>query len=119
MVSPGEGSCGPIRGITRAAPVDGLGHSIKRDQADRRTLRALLIAQITDIHLGFDAGNPIEFNRTRLDAVLREIAAARPGPDILVATGDLTEAGVVEDYRPLRELLGELPGPGAADDGQP
>ena len=29
--------------------------------------RAMLIAQITDIHLGFDPDNPAEFNRKRLD----------------------------------------------------
>ncbi len=28
----------------------------------------MLIAQITDLHLGFDEGNPVEFNRKRLDA---------------------------------------------------
>ena len=27
----------------------------------------MLIAQITDIHLGFDPDNPAEFNRKRLD----------------------------------------------------
>lgn len=71
----------------------------------------LLIAQITDIHLGFDAGNPLEMNRTRLDAVLREIAAAKPTPDIIVASGDLTEAGVIDDYRTLRELFDRCPVP--------
>lgn len=71
----------------------------------------LLVAQITDIHLGFDAGNPLEMNRTRLDAVLREIASAKPGPDIIVASGDLTEAGVIEDYRTLRELFARCPVP--------
>ena len=71
----------------------------------------LIIAQITDIHLGFDAGNPLEMNRTRLDAVLREVCAAKPCPDIIVASGDLTEAGVIADYRTLRELFAACPIP--------
>ena len=41
----------------------------------------MLVAQITDIHLGFDPGNPDEFNRQRLDqtlrALMRDGAAAR------------------------------------------
>jgi 3',5'-cyclic AMP phosphodiesterase CpdA len=78
---------------------------------ERRRSEPLLIAQITDIHLGFDAGNPLEMNRTRLDSVLREIAAAKPTPDIIIASGDLTEAGAVEDYRTLRELFDACPVP--------
>ena len=31
----------------------------------------MLIAQITDIHLGFDPDDPAEFNRRRLDQVLQ------------------------------------------------
>jgi 3',5'-cyclic-AMP phosphodiesterase len=83
--------------------------SRKRTPATRSA--PLLIAQITDIHLGFEAGNPFEMNRTRLDAVLREIAAAKPTPDVIVASGDLTEAGIVDDYRTLRELFDACPVP--------
>lgn len=83
--------------------------SLKRTVGGRS--EPLLIAQITDIHLGFEAGNPLEMNRTRLDSVLREICAAKPTPDIIVASGDLTEAGVVEDYRTLRELFAGCPVP--------
>ncbi len=71
----------------------------------------LLIAQITDLHIGFDAGNPREMNRTRLEAVLREVCAAQPCPDIIVASGDLTENGVVEDYRTLKQLFDACPVP--------
>ena len=80
-------------------------------QTGARRSDSLLIAQITDIHLGFDPGNPHEMNRTRLDAVLREICAAKPTPDIIVASGDLTEAGVIDDYRTLRELFAACPVP--------
>lgn len=30
----------------------------------------MLIAQITDLHIGFDPDNPAEYNRKRLDEVL-------------------------------------------------
>lgn len=78
--------------------------SSTRTGGDGRTA-PLLIAQITDIHIGFDAGNPEEMNRTRLDAVLREIAAMPRQPDLIVASGDLTENGVIEDYRTLKGLF--------------
>lgn len=71
----------------------------------------MLIAQITDTHLGFDPGNPDEFNRQRLDQVLSRLAAMRPMPDLLLATGDLTDRGDGESYRRLREALAVCPFP--------
>ncbi len=61
----------------------------------------MLIAQVTDIHLGFDPDNPAEFNRRRLDQVLRRICTMTPQPDLLLATGDLTDKGDIESYRRL------------------
>lgn len=71
----------------------------------------MLIAQITDTHLGFDPGNPDEFNRQRLDQVLGALAAMRPMPDLLLATGDLTDRGDGASYRRLREALAGCPFP--------
>jgi 3',5'-cyclic AMP phosphodiesterase CpdA len=71
----------------------------------------MLIAQITDIHLGFDLGNPEEMNRKRLDRVLTTLNALKPQPDMVFATGDLVEHGDVESYRQLREMLSALPFP--------
>ena len=68
----------------------------------------MLIAQITDLHLGFDPGNPAELNRQRLDAVLARLMAMRPRPDLIVATGDLTEFGDDASYRALVAALGSL-----------
>ena len=65
----------------------------------------MLIAQITDIHLGFDLGNPVEHNRKRLDRVLQELCEGPNRPDLLLATGDLTERGDVESYGRLAEAL--------------
>ena len=52
----------------------------------------MLIAQITDIHLGFDRDNPREFNRQRLDRTLEALCALEPLPDLLIATGDIADA---------------------------
>jgi 3',5'-cyclic-AMP phosphodiesterase len=65
----------------------------------------LLIAQVTDIHLGFDPDNPVEFNRKRLDQVLRHLNDGPNRPDLLIATGDLTEHGDAASYRRLANAL--------------
>ena len=65
----------------------------------------MLIAQITDIHLGFDPGNPAEHNRKRLDRVLRDLCHGPNRPDLLLATGDLTERGDIDSYARLAEAL--------------
>ena len=65
----------------------------------------MLIAQVTDIHLGFDRDNPVEFNRQRLDQVLRHLNNGPNRPDLLIATGDLTEHGDAASYRQLADAL--------------
>ncbi|HEU4967385.1 phosphodiesterase [Sphingomonas sp.] len=71
----------------------------------------MLIAQITDIHLGFDPDNPAEFNRKRLDQVLRLLTGMNPMPDLLLATGDLVDRGDAESYRRLQNALSICPFP--------
>jgi 3',5'-cyclic AMP phosphodiesterase CpdA len=72
----------------------------------------MLIAQITDVHLGFDQGNPDELNRRRLDAALRTLAEMVPPPDLLLATGDLADIGDDSlSYARLREAVADLPFP--------
>ncbi|MEL0209152.1 MAG: phosphodiesterase [Novosphingobium sp.] len=71
----------------------------------------MLIAQVTDIHLGFEPDSPGEFNRQRLDRVLDELAAMTPRPDLLLATGDLIDRGDRESYDRLREAFAGLPFP--------
>ncbi len=46
-----------------------------------------------------------------LRAAIAEVNALRPRPDVVLATGDLTHAGAVEEYAMLRELLDELDAP--------
>lgn len=71
----------------------------------------MLIAQITDIHLGFDPENPQEFNRQRLDRTLQELSALEPRPDILLATGDLIDRGDAQSYSRLKEAFSQCPFP--------
>jgi Icc protein len=72
----------------------------------------MLIAQITDIHLGFDPTNPDEFNRLRLDATLEALRALDPSPDLLLVTGDIANDGDdSQSYQRYREALADLPFP--------
>lgn len=71
----------------------------------------MLIAQITDIHLGFEPDSPAEFNRQRLDRTLERLVALDPLPDLLLATGDLVDRGDVDSYRRLKEAFAGLPFP--------
>ncbi len=71
----------------------------------------MLIAQITDIHLGFQPDDPAELNRKRLDAVLASLVALTPQPDLLLATGDLTEEGTIASYTTLKTVFDALPFP--------
>ncbi|MCW1382165.1 phosphodiesterase [Novosphingobium sp. KCTC 2891] len=71
----------------------------------------MLIAQITDIHLGFEPDCPDEFNRQRLDRVLAELAALDPRPDMLLLTGDLIDRGDRDSYERLRDAVAGLPFP--------
>jgi 3',5'-cyclic AMP phosphodiesterase CpdA len=72
----------------------------------------MLIAQITDIHLGFEPNNPSEFNRKRLDQTLRTLSAMKPRPDVLMVTGDLVDTGDDQvSYRRLKSALESSPIP--------
>lgn len=69
----------------------------------------MLIAQITDLHLGFEPDNPDEANAKRLDQAIAAVVAHRP--DLVLATGDLTEHGDAASYTRLRKTLAALPVP--------
>ena len=71
----------------------------------------MLIAQITDIHIGFDRGNPDEANRRRLRALLDRLANGPNRPDLLLMTGDLTESGDGESFAWLAEAVRDCPYP--------
>ncbi len=72
----------------------------------------MLIAQMTDIHIGFDPETkPEEFNRTRFRATLDRLLASPDAIDMLVLTGDLTEHGDRESFERTAELLKACPFP--------
>lgn len=69
----------------------------------------MLIAQITDIHLGFDPINPDEFNRQRLDATLAALRALSPRPDLMLVTGDIANDGDdAQSYQRYAEAIDGL-----------
>jgi 3',5'-cyclic AMP phosphodiesterase CpdA len=70
--------------------------------------RALLIAQLTDLHIGFapDA-RPEELNLTRMKAVLARLLHGPNAPDYLVLSGDLTDHGDAASFAQLAEALAE------------
>src|SRR3546814_2952723 len=71
----------------------------------------MLIAQITDIHIGFDPDNPAEYNRKRLDDVLDLLIEGPNRPDLLLATGDITDRGDPDSYRRLETAFSRCPFP--------
>src|SRR3954468_14824248 len=72
----------------------------------------VLVAQITDLHLGFDPGNPDEVNRHRLDRALRRLAGMISRARLLLATGDIADNGDDEDsYQRFRDAIADLPFP--------
>lgn len=69
----------------------------------------LTIAQITDLHIATAA--PRLGNADRLRTVIAAIAALRPRPAAIFASGDLTETGSPEEYAVLAEILKGAPCP--------
>ena len=73
----------------------------------------MLIAQITDLHVRPEdspAYGRVNTNEM-LRACVRAIRALDRQPDVLVATGDLTDGGTAEEVRILAEILAPLPMP--------
>ena len=72
----------------------------------------MLIAQITDLHIGFDRGNPHELNVRRLNMVIDELNERKPQPDLLLVTGDLVEnADDLRAYQHMEALVKRWQGP--------
>ena len=76
------------------------------------TRRAVLIAQMTDIHIGFAPDEkPEELNLTRFRATLRRLIEGPNRPDYLVLTGDITDHGDAESFAKTIEILHACPIP--------
>ena len=80
--------------------------------ANASATRDLIVAQITDLHIGFDRDNPHEINVRRLNMVIDELMTMQPKPVVLVVSGDLVENGDdIDAYQHMRALVGRWDGP--------
>jgi len=74
---------------------------------------SMVVAQISDMHV-LEEGRLL-FRRvdtaTLLARAVEQIVCMTPRPDVVVATGDLVNAGGPGEYRRLRQLLAPLPMP--------
>lgn len=71
----------------------------------------MLLAQVTDIHLGFEPDNPSEFNRKRFDQVVKYLCGLNPQPDMVLMSGDLTDLGDTDSYTRLLDAISPFPFP--------
>ncbi len=88
--------------------------------AKRPSIDGILVAQITDLHIGFDRDNPHELNVRRLNMVIDHLNGMRQKPSLLLVTGDLVETpDDVDAYRHMVSLVGALGGTGPVGGRQP
>jgi Icc protein len=74
--------------------------------------RGTLIAQISDFHVALPGARPGEPDGgATLARCVRELARMDPQPDLVLATGDLVEAGTLAEYQRVRVLLAPLAAP--------
>jgi len=71
----------------------------------------LLIAQISDTHIGSKVEKPAGINLVRLDRTLAQLCTMTRQPDLLLVTGDLADEDDEASYRALRERLALCPFP--------
>jgi len=70
----------------------------------------MMIAQITDMHI--KPQGVLAYGRLDTAPYLRRavahLLALKPRPDVVLATGDLVDGGLPEEYRRLHDLLAPL-----------
>ena len=72
----------------------------------------MLIAQLSDIHIGFAPGEePEELNHSRFRATLERLCEGPNRPDMIVLTGDITDRGDIESFERTAALLAGCPFP--------
>jgi len=80
--------------------------------ARRPSIDGVLVAQVTDLHIGFDRDNPHELNVRRLNMVIDQLNAMRQKPSMLLVTGDLVENDDdLDAYRHMKALVARWEGP--------
>lgn len=68
----------------------------------------MLIAQITDLHIGFDGPDKPDLNTERFQQVLTHIGELSVTPDLMIISGDMIETGNHWAYNRLKELLAPI-----------
>ncbi len=72
----------------------------------------MIIAQMTDIHIGFDPkARPEELNRQRFCATLERLLTQPNTPDMLMVTGDITDRGDADSFIRTAQWLEKCPFP--------
>ena len=73
---------------------------------------SVLIAQITDTHVGFEpeAGDE-EFNYLRFRMAIDHLCAQTVQPDILILSGDIADKGTAESYAQVKKAIASVPFP--------
>ncbi len=73
---------------------------------------SVLIAQITDTHVGFDAdAGDEEFNYLRFVGVVDHMLGQPVQPDLLLLSGDVADKGTPESYARIKRLIERIPCP--------
>ena len=67
--------------------------------------KSFIIAQLTDLHIGFSGEGQFCQNSMRLREVIRELNNMVAMPDIVLLTGDLVETGEDWSYKKLKEQI--------------
>ena len=68
----------------------------------------MIIAQITDLHIGFEGKDQPCLNSKKLQTVMHRLNAQILKPDILLITGDLTHSGESWAYSKLHEQFDDI-----------
>jgi len=80
--------------------------------AKKTSFDGVLVAQVTDLHIGFDRDNPHEMNVRRLNMVIDQLNAMKQKPTLLLVTGDLVEnEDDIDAYRHMKALIARWEGP--------
>jgi 3',5'-cyclic AMP phosphodiesterase CpdA len=69
----------------------------------------MLIAQITDLHIGVDGDEGARENYRRLRNTLDALVNMQPQPDLVIATGDLVESASEDAYRLVKRMFEGAP----------
>lgn len=71
----------------------------------------MLVAQITDLHIGFKSPDGRDPNLPRFQKVLQHLNSLIRQPDLVILSGDLTEDGSLGDFQALKSEIKDCPWP--------